>query len=104
MIASLTASPSSQGPKSSLAGPAAMPWRRSPSQGAPSGRPDWSQNVYLRANCRILGPPAPLLAPPTELALEVISPNVPGLDIVTPGLPRRRLLVTLNASARNSTV
>ena len=49
------------------------------------------QKTYFSANCMILGPPL----------LLVIFPNCPPLK-VTLGLPRRRLLVTLNASARNS--
>jgi hypothetical protein len=45
------------------------------------------QNAYFSANCRILGPPA----------LDVMMPNVLVLLDLVPGLPRRRLFVTLNA-------
>lgn len=56
----------------------------------------------------ILGPPDVLPAPavqPVVLALDALQrilPKVFGLLKVTPGLPGRRLLVTLNASARIS--
>src|SRR5262245_16397142 len=52
----------------------------------------FAQKMYFRANCIMRGPPL----------LLVILPNWPPLRLTT-GLPSRRLLVTLNASARNST-
>ena len=58
----------------------------------------------------ILGPPAPMaLGEPQPVvlalaALQRIFPNVLASLSVIPGLPLRRLLVTLNASARNSMV
>jgi len=54
--------------------------------------------MYLSANCMIL-PPFPVT--PFAFVLEVILPNCPLLMFVF-GLPSRKLLVTLKASARNS--
>src|SRR5467141_299922 len=69
------------------------------------------QNTYFNANCTILGPPDVLGVafaaeqPVVALALAAeqrILPKVLGWPRITPGLPGRKLLVTLKASARIS--
>src|SRR5262249_50434986 len=60
------------------------------------------QKIYFNANCMILGPPP--VAPRYRFwALVVILPNVAVWLRDWPGLLNLTELVTLNASARNST-
>src|SRR5439155_11090785 len=59
------------------------------------------QNTYFRANCRTR---YGALVGDGGVASVVIMPNVFGAPKLTPGLPGRRLFVTLNASNRKTRV